>query len=191
MARDVNICDRPHKTLCHLRSRGLALHLIERMLQLPVAIWNELRGKELPVGFLIATPAVAHQCASKFQGFFLLFDILTMQQATCEAAVKNEMRKPFRMTRGICNSLRGALRKPKKDEPVQFSAIDDGFEIRHPFIERNLYIVALRQTDAARVIAQKRMPLRPADKHVTEDGALEIVFEMGKQVCVPSASPCQ
>src|SRR5262245_30365173 len=102
-----------------------------------------------------------------------------MQQATCEAAVKNEMRKPFRMTRGICNSLRGALRKPKKDEPVQFSAIDDGFEIRRPFIERNLYIVALRQTDAARAISQKRILLRPADKHVTEAAALDIVFEMG------------
>jgi hypothetical protein len=86
----------------------------------------------LPIGFVIATPAVAHQRTSKLKGFLLFFRIFSVQQATCEPAVKNEMRQPFRIACGVGDRLSGALRKPKQDESVEFSAVDNSFEIRHP-----------------------------------------------------------
>ena len=103
-----------------------------------------------------------------------------MQQPTCEATADYEMRYPFRMAASIGDGLGGALRKAQQNEPVKFSVIDDRFEIGHPFVERNLYVVSLRQTNPARVVSQQRMLARATDKKGAEDRTLQIVFEMGE-----------
>jgi hypothetical protein len=62
------------------------------------------------------------------------------------------MAHAFRIPSGIKHRNGGAPGGAEQNKSVQVCRIDDGLEILHVFVERELYLLTVRQTAAPRIV---------------------------------------
>src|SRR5262249_27473077 len=120
-----------------------ALGIVEPAQIIDRAVRNELRGEEIPVGILIAAPALADESAAQFQGLPLLFRIFAMQEAARKSAVDDQMGQALGMAMRIADGDGAALRQADQGKSLEARAVDHRLEVLDKAIERDARHVAL------------------------------------------------
>src|SRR5271157_1790555 len=88
------------------------------------------------------------------------------------------MRDALGMAHGIGDRYRASLRDAEQCEAFEAGSVHDGFEVADERLERNTFDVAVRETVAARVVADQRVVARQLAIEVPPDRTLEIELEM-------------
>jgi len=82
------------------------------------------------------------------------------------------------MPGGVLHADRASLRNPEQCKAIQFQIVNDGLEIRDPFLERQIGYVPIGQAVAPLVEPDKQVVARQLAEHVAPDGAVPVVLEM-------------
>ena len=154
----------------------------EGLPQVRRSVGDERRGEEAPEGRVLPTPAEAHDLELE-RGFPTLFVGDGPAQAPLGVgAEQDQMADPLRMTGRVGDRHRAALGHTEQREPLQAEVVDDGFEVLHEGVEREVVDVVRRQPAAPLVVADELAPPGEADEPVAPDRALPVVVEMGDPV---------
>ena len=117
-----------------------------------VACGDEQLGEHAAVGARApGTPANAHHLhpsASRALG-----RRIALRPAAREAAEDDEMTDALRVTHGVFDGHRGALRQAQQGELLEPGGIGDLFEVGHLVLERHLVVGPVGETAAADVVA--------------------------------------
>ena len=84
----------------------------------------------------------------------------------------------LRVAGGVGDGHRAALRHAQQREALEARGVDDGFEVSHPRLEREVLDVAIREPAPALVVAQDGVRLAQRGPPVPPDRALPVVLEV-------------
>ncbi|MDT4870682.1 hypothetical protein FQZ97_1057700 [compost metagenome] len=149
------------------------------------AAGDELVGEHLAEGCVVAPPAEADQVD---QG--LCFQPLgitggALQRAARVGTGQDQVRHLVGVSHGVGDGHRTALRHADQRETAQAQAVDNGFEVTNPGVERKVGHRAVGQAAAALVVADVVVIACEFGQPGPPDGAVQVVFDMAQPVRGP------
>lgn len=107
---------------------------------------------------------------------------IALQRTAPVRAHPHQMRHALRMAADVFDRDRAALRHAEERKAGQVERVDDGLDIAHPDVEREVADGAVGQTRAALIEAHMRVIARQLAQPRLPDGALEVVLDVAQPV---------